>query len=129
MGRRIIYGYIGALLLPVVILPLVFINPMDAHSLIFAIIVFGAPIGMLIGLGYIDYKSNISVKYIIIRSIVGLFLYILLRIIGKIIITAITSSDTVILRDTVMILLLLANPCIVAVITSYVCLRSINAKV
>jgi len=80
MINRIKYAYLGALGLPILLLPTAAVFTMGGHSFMF-ISVLGSPLGLIGGLYYSDKKRNFQQTANYIRSISGFVVYILTVII------------------------------------------------
>jgi hypothetical protein len=74
MTTRIIFAYLGAIGLPLLLLPVAVINTMGGHSLMY-ISVYSSPIG-LPALSYSDVRRQYETKAILIRSSSSLIIYI-----------------------------------------------------
>ena len=70
MGQRILFGYAGAILLPLLLLPIAIIYTMGGHSLMF-ITVFGSPLGLLVGLIISDKKRHLTPYAILLRTVIA----------------------------------------------------------
>jgi len=75
MTARIIFAYLGAIGLPLLLLPVAMINTMGGHSLMY-ISVYSSPIGLLAALSYSDVRRQYEIKAILIRSSSSLIIYI-----------------------------------------------------
>jgi len=75
MTKRIILAYLGAIGLPLLLLPLAVINTMGGHSLMY-ISVYSSPIGLLAALSYSDIRRQYESKAILIRSSLSMIIYI-----------------------------------------------------
>jgi hypothetical protein len=75
MTNRIIFAYLGAIGLPLLLLPVAMINTMGGHSLMY-ISVFSSPIGLLAALSYSDVRRQYETKAILIRSTASLIVFI-----------------------------------------------------
>lgn len=75
MTKRIFFAYLGAIGLPVLLLPVAVINTMGGHSLMY-ISVYSSPIGLLAALSYSDVRRQYETKAILIRSSSSLIIYI-----------------------------------------------------
>jgi hypothetical protein len=83
MTNRIIFAYLGAIGLPLLLLPIAILSTMGGHSIMYISIVF-SPIGLIAGLCYSDIKRRYEVKAIVIRSTASLIiLFILLGLIAS----------------------------------------------
>jgi hypothetical protein len=75
MTERVIFAYLGAFGLPLVLLPISMIDTMGGHSLMH-ISFFASPIGLLGALSYCDVKRRYKNEAIIIRSLSSLLVYV-----------------------------------------------------
>jgi hypothetical protein len=75
LTTRIIFAYLGAIGLPLLLLPVAVINTMGGHSLMY-ISLYSSPIGLLATLSYSDVRRQYETKAILIRSSSGLIIYI-----------------------------------------------------
>ncbi len=57
MANRIFFAYLGAIGLPLLLLPVVAIYPMGGHSLMY-ITIISSPFGLIAGLCYYDVKRK-----------------------------------------------------------------------
>ncbi len=71
MVQRIASGYAGAVLLPLLLLPIALINTMGGHSLMY-ITVLGSPLGLLAGLIISDRKRHLAPQMILLRTSIAL---------------------------------------------------------
>jgi hypothetical protein len=70
MKMRIMLGYLGAVLFPVIFLPLAALQTMGGHSLMY-LGVFGSPLGFLVGISYADRLRRFFWKAILVRTFAG----------------------------------------------------------
>jgi hypothetical protein len=73
MKTRIIFGYFGAILFPIVLLPLAAFQTMNGHSLLY-LGIFGSPVGFLGCIAYSDVRRRFSWKAILIRTFAALII-------------------------------------------------------
>jgi hypothetical protein len=71
VGRRIAFAYCGAILVPLVLLPIGVINNMAGHALLY-ITVSGSPAGTLLGLGLADTRAGLPTTKIVVRTLVAI---------------------------------------------------------
>ncbi len=74
MTSRILFAYIGAIGLPLVLLPVAMVYTMGGHSLMY-FSVYSSLIGLLAALSYSDIKRQYENKAILIRSTAGLIIF------------------------------------------------------
>jgi hypothetical protein len=77
MTNRIIFAYLGAIGIPLLLLPVAAIYTMGGHSLMY-ITIISSPIGLIAGLCYSDVKRKYQFKAIVIRSIASIIVFIIL---------------------------------------------------
>lgn len=65
--KRIAFAYLGAVLLPLLLLPLALIETVGGHSIIF-LGIFASPVGILSGCAYSDAKRHFQLKAIVGRT-------------------------------------------------------------
>jgi ATP/ADP translocase len=75
MTKRIIFAYLGAFGLALLLLPVAMLNTMGGHSLMY-LCVYSSPIGLLAALSYSDFRRQYQAKTIIIRSLSSIIVYI-----------------------------------------------------
>ncbi len=79
--KRIAFVYFGAVLLPLLLLPLAFVETVGGHSVLF-LGIFASPVGILAGCAYSDVRRHYQLIAIVVRtaaaSMVLLFLYFVL---------------------------------------------------
>jgi len=75
MTNRIVFAYVGAIGLPLLLLPVAMIYTMGGHSLMY-LSVYSSPIGLLAGLSYSDVRRQYETKAILIRSTASLIVFI-----------------------------------------------------
>jgi len=75
MTNRIIFAYIGAIGLPLLLLPVAMAYTMGGHSLMY-ISAYSSPVGLLAALSYSDVRRQYENKAILIRSTASLAVFI-----------------------------------------------------
>lgn len=79
--KRIAFAYFGAVLLPLLLLPLAFVETVGGHSVLF-LGIFASPVGILAGCAYSDVRRYFQLRAIVVRtaaaSMVLLVLYFVL---------------------------------------------------
>ncbi len=73
---RIIFAYIGAVLLPIILLPIAMIKTMAGHSLMY-LTVFASPVGLMMAILFYDVKRGLPLIIILLRTFVALTILIL----------------------------------------------------
>ena len=66
--KRVGFGYLGVLLLPLILLPLAAYYTMGGHSLMF-LGVYASPAGMLAAIAYSDVKRRFRLLAIVVRTL------------------------------------------------------------
>ena len=75
MTNRILFAYIGAIGLPLLLLPVAVVFTMGGHSLMY-LSVYSSPIGLIAALSYSDVRRQYENKAILIRSTASLIVFI-----------------------------------------------------
>ena len=75
MFRRLLFAYIGSIGLPFCLLPIAMIFPMAGHSLMY-VTVLSAPLGLISGLIYSDFRSLFTGMCILIRSLAAFIIFV-----------------------------------------------------
>lgn len=124
MTNRIIFAYLGAIGLPLLLLPLADVNPMGGHSLMY-ICIFSSPIGLLAALSYSDVRRQYKTKAILIRFTASLVVF----IISFAFIVFLSEAETSpFLKNQGWILILLVAPLITATATDKILASRIKKK-
>jgi hypothetical protein len=124
MTNRIIFAYLGAIGLPLLLLPVAILSPMSGHSIMNISIIF-SPIGLLVGLCYSDIKRRYEIKAIVIRSTANLILFFtLLGLIASLSEAGISTF----LKIRGWILIPLATPLVTAIATNKILKSRIKKK-
>jgi hypothetical protein len=76
MINRILFAYLGAIGLPLLLLPLAMIETMGGHSLMY-VSLFSSPIGLIAAMAYSDKKRHFNHGETITRSALAVAVYIL----------------------------------------------------
>lgn len=71
MGRRIVYGYLGAVASVLLLIPFALVAPLDGHFLMFMILL-SFPFGMLLGMWYADRQRRCDSRAALARFAAGL---------------------------------------------------------
>ena len=74
MIQRILFSYIGAILFPIILLPIAIFNTMGGHSLMITV-AFSSPLGLLSGLLFSDFRRRFKGVAIFVRTLVSLILF------------------------------------------------------
>jgi uncharacterized membrane protein (DUF485 family) len=114
MIERIMYAYLGAFGLSLLLLPFAMIDIMGGHSLMY-VSLYSSPIGLLIALSYSDAKRQYESKTILIRSLSGLVVYIVFLVLIAFLSEAGTSPF---LKNQGWILVVVFGPLITAIATN-----------
>jgi hypothetical protein len=116
MKMRIMLGYLGAVLLPVIFLPLAALQTMGGHSLMY-LGVFGSPFGFLVGISYADRRRQFFWKAILVRSFAAfVIIFAFILIIAQIRISAFFVTNG-------WILIVLIGPLLSAAATDFISMK------
>jgi hypothetical protein len=124
MIERIIFAYLGAIGLPLLLLPIAIINTIGGHSLMY-ISVYSSPIGLLAALSYSDVRRQYETKAILIRSTAGLIVFIAFF---ALIILVSEAEISPFLKNQGWILIVLVAPLITATATAKISASRIKKK-
>jgi len=108
--NRIIFAYIGAIGLPLLLLPVAVVYTTGGHSLMY-LSVYSSPIGLLAALSYSDIRRQYENKAILIRSTAGLIVFVAS---SALIIFISEAEISLFLRNRGWILIVLVGPLITA---------------
>ena len=122
MINRTKMAYIGAIGLPVLLLPLAAMFTIGGHSLMF-ISILSAPIGLIAALSYSDVKRQYKATAIVVRSTVALMVYALTFAFVVFISKANTSPFLI---NQGWVLILLTSPFLAAIVTEKIMLKSVQ---
>ena len=125
MINRTKMAYIGAIGLPVLLLPLAAMFTMSGHSLMF-IGILSAPIGLIAALSYSDIKRQYKATAIVVRSTVALMVYVLIFTFVVFISKANTSPFLI---NHGWVLILLTSPFLAAIVTEIIMLKSVQPNI
>ena len=124
MTNRIIFAYLGAFGLPLLLLPLAVINTMGGHSLMY-VSIFSSPVGLIAALSYSDIRRQYETKTIMIRSAASLVIFMLFFVLIAILSEAGISTF---LKNQGWILMILVGPLIAAIATEKISTPRIEKK-
>lgn len=125
MTNRIAFAYLGAIGLPLLLLPVVIIYAMGGHSLIY-LSVYSSPVGLLAGLSYSDVRRQYETKAILIRSTAGLIVF----IVSLALILFVSEAEIFpFLKNQGWILIVLVVPLITATATSKILASRVKVRV
>jgi len=68
VAKRIGFGYLGGLLLPLILLPVAAYNTMGGHSLMY-LGIYASPVGMLAAIAYSDVKRRFQLIATLVRTL------------------------------------------------------------
>ena len=68
VAKRIGFGYLGGLLLPLILLPVAAYNTMGGHSLTY-LGIYASPVGMLAAIAYSDVKRRFQLIATLVRTL------------------------------------------------------------
>lgn len=124
MTNRIIFAYIGAIGLPLLLLPVAMIYTMGGHSLMY-LSVYSSPVGLLAALSYSDVRRQYETKTILIRSIASLIVF----VVSFALITFVSEAEiSPFLKNQGWILIILVAPLITATATAKIFALRIKNK-
>ncbi len=124
MTKRIVFAYIGAIGLPLLLLPVIVIYTMGGHSLMY-LSVYSSPIGLLAALSYSDVRRQYETKIILIRSTASLIVYL---VSFALIIVVSEAEISPFLKNQGWILIVLLAPLITATATARILPSRIKKK-
>ena len=122
MTNRIIFAYIGAIALPLLLLPVAMVYTIGGHSLMYVSVIC-SPIGLLAALSYSDVRRQYETKAILVRSSASLIVFIVSFAIIAFLSEAEISSF---LKNQGWILIVLVAPLITTIVTNNILATSIK---